>query len=210
MTPTSSSARTSTSTRSSGPGCRRPTRALSGAGRRARRTGAEAPSLNLIEIFHDLVARPRCPWTTRSAAGIHFGDFDTDSGQRVYTALVNRLLAAHGIDHLVADTGEDVGRLVETTDRARTDLIDSALTTPDPPGRDKVAHAIALFRGREATAEDKRSAVIALAGVLDGRRELIRVEIGMKDEGALFTHRRRSPAPAHRRLRYCGDAGDRR
>jgi hypothetical protein len=47
-------------------------------------------------------------------------------------------------------------------------------------------HAIALSRGRDATEHDKRSAVIALVGILEERRSLIRTEIDRKDEGALF------------------------
>lgn len=47
-------------------------------------------------------------------------------------------------------------------------------------------HAIASFRRREATAEDKRSALVTLAGILEERRQLIKADLGSADEGALF------------------------
>jgi hypothetical protein len=49
------------------------------------------------------------------------------------------------------------------------------------------AHAIAQFRARTATTEEKRGACIALAWLLEDRRGLIKTEFLTKDEGALFT-----------------------
>lgn len=51
---------------------------------------------------------------------------------------------------------------------------------------DRVRHAVALFRRRGATEEDKRSAAVALAGVLEERRGLLKSELFRKDEAALF------------------------
>ena len=59
-------------------------------------------------------------------------------------------------------------------------------TRPDPSTGEVVAHAIALFRGRDADEHDKRSAAINLAGVLEERRALLKAELVTKDEGALF------------------------
>lgn len=143
---------------------------------------------SLIEVFHDLVARPRHRWDhDHGDCGPHFTDFDTDAGRRVYRALVNRLLAENAIELRLADTGEDAGRLVHVVDEARADLTQRALNTLDLKIVGRVEHAIALFRGRDATAHDKRSAAITLAGILEERRALIRTEIGKKDEGALFS-----------------------
>ncbi|WP_218177798.1 hypothetical protein [Amycolatopsis australiensis] len=142
---------------------------------------------DLIEVFHDLAARPRKrhrhSWDN---CGWHFGDFATDIGRAVYRWRVNELLAAGGIELRLAENGEDIGRLVRSVDDARTDLVRQALTTPEPDIAGRVQHAIALFRGRAATSHDKRSAVLTLAGILEERRELIREQIGSKDEGALF------------------------
>ena len=142
----------------------------------------------LIEVFHDLAARPRQHWHSANELCIgHYHDFDTDSGRRIYRALVNRLLAEHGIELRLAAHGPDEGRLVELVDEARADLIDRALQSPDVVIGERVKHAIAQFRDRAATEHDKRSAVLTLVGVLEERRGLIRTEIGRKDEGALFT-----------------------
>ncbi|MGH3365937.1 MAG: hypothetical protein ACRDOY_01900, partial [Nocardioidaceae bacterium] len=141
----------------------------------------------LIEVFHDLVARPRSRWRHEfNDCGLHFEDFDTDAGRRVYRTLVNRLLAENAVKLRLAGTGEDTGRLVHVVDEARADLIERALKTPDPEVASRVEHAVALFRGRDATEHDKRSAAITLAGILEERRALIRTGIGRKDEGALF------------------------
>jgi hypothetical protein len=142
---------------------------------------------DLIEVFHDLVARPR----TRSLhswnqCGWHFGEFATDIGRALYRWKVNTLLEAGGVELRMADAGEDAGRLVHSVDDARTDLLARALATPDTSVAARIGHAIALFRGRDATEHDKRSAAITLAGILEERRELIRIEVGRKDEGALF------------------------
>ncbi len=56
----------------------------------------------------------------------------------------------------------------------------------DPTSGDPVRHAVALFRRRGATAHDKRSAVVALAGVLEERRQLLKAQLLRGDEGALF------------------------
>lgn len=44
------------------------------------------------------------------------------------------------------------------------------ISSPDAKAVDQNRHAIALFRGRTATDQDKRSAVAALAHVLERRR----------------------------------------
>jgi hypothetical protein len=142
----------------------------------------------LIEVFHDLVARPRSRWRHEfNECGPHFEDFDTDAGRRVYRALINRLLAENAVELRLADTGEDAGRLVHVVDEARADLIERVLDTPDPGVAGRVGHAVTLFRGRDATDHDKRSAVSTLYGILEERRTLIRTEIGKKDDGALFS-----------------------
>jgi hypothetical protein len=123
----------------------------------------------LIEVFHDLVARPRSRWRHEfNDCGLHFEDFDTDAGRRVYRAPVNRLLAENAVQLRLANTGEDAGRLVHVVDEARADLVERALDTPDAEVAGRVEHAITL------------------AGILEERRALIRTEIGRKDEGALF------------------------
>lgn len=60
------------------------------------------------------------------------------------------------------------------------------LRTPTSPVTDRVRHAIALFRARDASLESKRSAIVAAVGILEERRALIREDLGKPDDGALF------------------------
>lgn len=43
-----------------------------------------------------------------------------------------------------------------------------------------------MFRSRNVTTAERRSAVVTLAGVLERRRSLLKDELLKKDEGALF------------------------
>jgi hypothetical protein len=141
----------------------------------------------LIEVYHDLVARPR----TRTShdfegCGWHYSGFSATAGRGVYRWRVNELLSAAHINYRLADSGEDMGRLVEVFDDGRTALISEALEHAEPDLAGRIRHAVALFRNRTAEAEDKRSAVLALAGILEERRQLIKDRLLRKDEGALF------------------------
>lgn len=142
---------------------------------------------SLVEIFHDLVARPRSRWYhSFSHCGWHYSNFVVDPAQILYRWTVNRLLARHVIPLQLAKTGEDYGRLVHNPADGRDALLAAALDQPASIEQDKVAHAVALFRSRQASVEDRRSACVALAGVLEARRHLLKQELLPKDEGALF------------------------
>lgn len=91
-----------------------------------------------------------------------------------------------GISYQLADSGEDQGRLTEVFDDGLSQLAAEAPCNAQPDAAGRVQHAIALFRGRTATIEDKRSAIITLAGILEERRTLIKAELTSADEGVLF------------------------
>jgi hypothetical protein len=142
---------------------------------------------DVIEVLHDQIARPRTRWLHNySGCGWHHGDFSIDTGRALYRWRLNELLNRSDLGLQLADDGEDVGRLVAVTDDARTDLAHSMASRADPTTGDRVRHALALFRGRAATVHDKRSAVVALALVLEERRQLLKDSLFKKDEGALF------------------------
>jgi hypothetical protein len=149
----------------------------------------EDPDLfcDVVEVLHDLIARPRTRWMHAYAGcGWHHGDFSIEAGRTLYRWRVNRLLGRSDLGLHLADEGEDVGRLVTATDPARAELLRTAAQREDPIA-DRLRHAISLYRGRHATEHDKRSAVIVLSGVLEQRRTLIKKELLRKDEGDLFT-----------------------
>jgi hypothetical protein len=155
--------------------------------RRSLRSWTEDLFFDLIEVFHDLVARPRSRgWHRRNECGWHWGDFSDEPARILYRWRVNRLLERGALPYRLADEGEDVGRLVGVTDEARTDLAAHMTARTDPSTGDRVRHAIALFRARTTDEHHKRSAVVDLAGVLEERRRLLHAHLLTTDEDALF------------------------
>lgn len=137
--------------------------------------------LTLIEVLHDLAARPRSSSPHNfNECGVHYDDFARRPGQAIYRWRVNELLASHGSDLRLSDEGEDRGRLVTHFSDPRANLVTQISEPEGTTDRAEIEHAIALFRKRGATREDKRSACNALARVLEMRRPLL--EAAMKKE----------------------------
>ncbi|WP_319071827.1 hypothetical protein [Streptomyces europaeiscabiei] len=159
----------------------------------------------LIEVFHDLVSRPRTRhYHSYSGCGWHYSEFHNGPARVLYRWKVNQLLREAGIEYELAAEGEDLGRLVAVTDDARSALVHRALNDSAPDITTRIRHAIALFRGRDTSAESKRSAIVTLAGVLEERRALIKEQVGKPDEGALFEIANRYDL-RHRRADQRGD-----
>lgn len=141
---------------------------------------------DLLEVCHDLVARPRARYWHDFGEEWDYADFDRPAGQLVYRWRINTVLGRSDLDLRLAGSGPDPGRLVHTPADPRSELASHALASADPKDGDRVAHAIGRFRARGATQEDKRDALKALGDVLESRREAVRATLGRKDEGALF------------------------
>ncbi|WP_349307675.1 hypothetical protein [Streptomyces sp. KAU_LT] len=149
-------------------------------------TWDEDTFFGLIEVFHDLVSRPRMRrFHSWNMCGWHHSEFHNGPARILYRGKVNELLREAGIDYELAAEGEDLGRLVAVTDDARSTLVHRALNDSAPDITTRVRHAIALFRRRDTTVESKRSAIVTLAGILEERRALLKDKLG-RDEGALF------------------------
>jgi hypothetical protein len=149
-------------------------------------TWDEDTFFGLIEVFHDLVSRPRTRrFHSWNSCGWHHSEFHNGPARILYRGKVNELLREAGVEYELAAEGEDLGRLVAVTDDARSALVHRALTDSAPDITTRVRHAVALFRGRDTTVESKRSAIVTLAGILEERRALLKDKLG-KDEGALF------------------------
>lgn len=149
--------------------------------------GNESTFFTMIEVLHDLVARPRNrSFHGYSGCGWHHSDFSYDSGRALYIWHVNQLLDRSDHNVRLATVGEDAGRLVVVGDAARQDLLDIMVERSDESTGGRVRHAVALFRGRASDENDKRSAVVALAGLLEERRQLLKTSVARRDEGALF------------------------
>ncbi|WP_405785508.1 hypothetical protein [Streptomyces sp. NBC_01378] len=170
----------------------------------APETWDEDTFYGLIEVFHDLVSRPRIRrYHSYSGCGWHHSEFHNGPARILYRDKVNELLREAGIEYELAAEGEDLGRLVAITDDARSALVHRALTDSAPDITTRVRHAVALFRGRDTTVESKRSAIVTLAGILEERRALIKDQLG-KDEGALFEIANRYDL-RHREAKQRGD-----
>ncbi|MCF6746557.1 hypothetical protein E9529_20215 [Blastococcus sp. KM273128] len=141
---------------------------------------------DVVEALHDLIARPRRRVWHEYHREHDYTDFARRPGQAVYRWRVNELLARAAVPLRLANSGPDTGLLVQPTGDPRDQLTERALTTSDPAERDEVAHSVALFRRRDATREDKRSAVVAIARVLEHQRTLLKNTLLSKDERALF------------------------
>lgn len=167
-------------------------------------TWDEDTFFGLIEVFHDLVSRPRTRrYHSFNMCGWHHSEFHNGPARVLYRGKVNELLRKAGIEYELAAEGEDLGRLVAVTDDARSALVHQALTGSAPDITTRVRHAVALFRGRDTTVESKRSAIVTLAGILEERRSLLKDKL-RKDEGALFEIANRYDL-RHREAKQRGD-----
>lgn len=142
---------------------------------------------SLVEVLHDLAARPRLR-TSHDFNGCrgHYLEGSLATGQAIYRWKVNQLLEESSSPYRLAEEGEDRGRLVRNFDDPRRELLEAAPVTTDPTTTNDVEHAIALFRKRGATREDKRSACVALARVFEARERLVRKSLLKGDADQLF------------------------
>ncbi len=148
---------------------------------------SESDLCDFIEVFHDLAARPTRGWHhEQSSCGFHPTRFSRKSGQSLYRWRINRLLDTTTLALRIADDGEDVGRMIRVAPTGLAALTHEALGSAPASSQNDVAHAIALFRARGSAREERRSAIVTLAGVLEQRRGLLKAELLRKDEDALF------------------------
>lgn len=141
---------------------------------------------DVIEALDELVARPRQRRFHQYHDEWDYSDYHRPAGQAVYRWRVNELLDQSEVPLRLAQIGSDAGLLVHAAGDPRDALTDQALATADPRDRAAVQHAVALFRGRAVSREEKRSAIVALARVLEERRPLVEAALIKKDAGALF------------------------
>lgn len=147
----------------------------------------EADLCDFIEVFHDQAARPKRRWFhtfAETVCGWHVESFSKRSGQAIYRWRMNQLLDSTSFEFRLAETGEDIGRMVRRVPSDLGQLVDEILGNASV--EDPEAHAISLFRRRDATREDRRSAVVALASILEEQRDLLKERLLRKDERALF------------------------
>lgn len=142
---------------------------------------------DFIEVHHDLAAYPTRGWYHQYCdCGFHPTRFSRSTGQALYRWRINTVLNGTTLDLRLAESGEDVGRMIRVPPDGLHELLEQATSAPSGEVGGDVAHAIALFRAAHNTREQRRSAVVALAGILEQRRSLLKESLLSKDEGALF------------------------
>ncbi|MGJ9423624.1 hypothetical protein [Aeromicrobium sp. CF3.5] len=155
--------------------------------------------------MHDLAAAPRSSsFHDYGRCGWHYEQFSISRGQAIYRWTINTILERADVRLRLANEVEDRGRLAQTTTYGQSALAITMATRTDAATGDRVRHAIALFLRRDADEHTKRSACIALAGILEERRRILKDGLFTKDEGALFEIANRF-AVRHQRSDQQGD-----
>lgn len=140
---------------------------------------------DVLEALHDVASRPTERWYHDYAdCGWHYTEFDREAGREEYRKKINAVLRRFETPLEMNFNGEIVQMAPEAFRRL--------LEAPVPDGTDRelittrVEDAVALFRQRRATREDRRRAVRELADVLEVLRAEIKEEMLTKDESELF------------------------
>jgi len=138
---------------------------------------------DVAEFVHDHVARPMRRYY-HSNCGMHYSVFRREIAQKLYRARVNLIFTESSLDLML----NEHGRFEEVAADPLEPLIAGARSDPSSGGsqHDELQHAIEQFRRRGASETEKRSAIVALAGVLEERRDSVKASLLTKDEAALF------------------------
>lgn len=147
----------------------------------------DAALYSLIEYFHDQAQRPQWSWEHNwNNCGLHYEDFTGPSGQAIYRWRVNTLLEAHDVPLRLGSTGEEQGRLIRHFRSPLDELAaEQVALRVDNPG-DEVAHAVRMYRMRDATLPNKRAAINLLAREMEPKRRTIERKISSSDASDLF------------------------
>jgi hypothetical protein len=139
---------------------------------------------DVVEVLHDLVAKP-IDGTDHShrGCGWHYHAFEQAAGRREFRREMNGILRMHDPPYEM----NNEGLVVEATPDAFHPLLSAAV----PEGTEaevisKLDAAIARFRTRGASIDDRRTAVRDLADVLEALRADMRDTMLPKDERDLF------------------------
>lgn len=141
---------------------------------------------DVIEFLADHVRRPTMrSLHTWNQCGWHYEGFDATRGFQLYRWRINALLDQSTLGLTLGENG----RLETVAPGAVEDLVIAVRQGENVHDSDdtELEHALTQFRAREASIMDRRLAVVALAGILERRRSLVKEYLFKKDEGSLFT-----------------------
>jgi hypothetical protein len=160
----------------------------------------------LVEVIHDLVARPRmrswdggggsgCGCGCGCGCGWHYSAFAVAPGRHLYRWRVNRLLDRFDAGLQLAANGQaPAGSFPSPTTDGPCWWSKRSPPPPTPATSRTRSRSFAVGapaprtsgRGRGASPEDKRSAIVTLIRIRERNRALLKTQLFSKDEGALF------------------------
>lgn len=151
------------------------------------RSWSEDDLCDFIEVFHDASSFPRTLYHHDFDGCYHPSNYSNSTGRRLYRWWINATLSKSTLGLEISEEGTSAGRIVRTLPPGLDDLVSwGARAEAEEVPVNEVQHAVEQFRKRDATREDKRSATITLARILEQNRGLLKAELLTGDEGALF------------------------
>jgi len=148
-------------------------------------TWDEDTLFDVVEVMHDLVSKPtKGSYHDYAECGMHYWDFNRTAGQDEFRQELNVVLRLNDPPYEM----DGLGQIIEGAPEEFRTL----LGAPVPPGTEhdlvmsKIDAAVARFRTRGASIDDRRHAVRDLADVLEALRPDIKQSMMSADEGALF------------------------
>jgi hypothetical protein len=114
---------------------------------------------------------------------MHYRTFDQEAGRLEFREWANRILSRYGDGYELSPEGQ----VLHIPASGFGPLFDEPIATQDTERvTDSVEHAKALFLRHNATVEDKHSAVLALAGVLELHRARVEALLPKGVESDIF------------------------
>lgn len=142
---------------------------------------------SLVEYFHDQAQRPRlAEWHSWNECGYHYSVFNSESGGAVYRWRVNELLASHKAPLRLGSLGDERGRLIHHFSAEQDALLTEELEAKSADPANEVAHAIRMFRARDANNIDKRAALALLYKRLEPKRKYLERKTTKGDVDDIF------------------------
>lgn len=142
---------------------------------------------SLIEYFNDQAQRPRkADWHNWNNCGYDYTDFNRESGGAVYRWRVNTLLSQHKVPLMLGSVGAERGRLVHSFSHEQDVLLTQEVQNRAENPADEVAHAIRMFRARNANNIDKRAALALLYKRLEPKRRYLEGKTTKGDVDDIF------------------------
>lgn len=146
--------------------------------------GFDEPLLfTIIEFLHDYISYPEKTHDhTWHYCGVHVLEFDKEKGQKHFRQAINKIIMDYDTGYKITKDGEIVG----DPPSGLESLVDDPIVTPNPENIEiRVQTANLKYRKHNATLEDKKAAIIELAGVLEYLRKS-QIKFPRKDDATLF------------------------